>query len=227
MDVVNQNSGLLGTKLGTTQIFTDDGEIVRVTAILAGPCVVVGKRTVAKDGYSALQLGFGKAKEKRVNKPEAGFYAKAGVAAPRVLREFRLPESEVEKYEIGQTITPAEIFTEGQFVDVSGTSKGRGFAGVMKRHNFKGAATKSHGTHEYQRHGGAIGANMTPGRVFRGKKMAGQMGNVRVTVQNLRLVKILPEENVILVEGSVPGPRDGIITVRGAVKKAQKAAAAS
>lgn len=220
---MNQNSGLIGTKLGNTQIFTDDGEVVRVTAIQAGPCVVVGKRTPEKHGYSAVQIGFGKAREKNVSKPEAGFYKKAGVEAPRVVREFRLPEEEVAKLEVGQTLSPADIFTEGQFVDVTGVTKGRGFTGVMKRHNFAGAATKTHGTHEYKRHGGSIGQNMTPGRTFKGKGMPGHYGNERVTVQNLRVVKVLAEENVVLVEGAVPGPRNGVVTVRGAVKKTKKA----
>src|SRR5690606_9207421 len=155
-DVVNDNSGLIGTKLGHPQIFTDDGEVVRVTAIQAGPCVVVGTRTPEQHGYSAVQIGFGKAREKNVSKPEAGFYKKAGVEAPRVVREFRLPEEEVAKLEVGQTLSPADIFTEGQFVDVTGVTKGRGFTGVMERHNFAGAATKTHGTHEYKRHGGSI-----------------------------------------------------------------------
>jgi large subunit ribosomal protein L3 len=222
-DVVNQTSGLIGTKLGNTQIFTDDGEVVRVTAILAGPCVVVGKRTPAQHGYSAVQLGFGKAREKNVTKPQAGFFKKAGVDAPQVVRELRLSEEDVAKLELGQTLSPADIFTEGQFVDVTGTSKGRGFTGVMKRHNFAGAATDTHGTHEYKRHGGSIGQNMTPGRTLKGQGMPGQYGNERVTIQNLRVVKVIADENLVLVEGAVPGPRHGVVTVRSAIKKTKKA----
>jgi large subunit ribosomal protein L3 len=216
---VNTNPGLIGTKLGNTQIFLDDGEVRRVTAIKAGPCVVVGKRTPDKDGYAALQLGFGSRREKLVTKPEAGAFQKAGVDAPRVVREFRVDPSLLERFEVGQTVGAADVFQDGQFVDVSGTSKGRGFTGVMKRHNFAGAGTVGHGTHEYKRHGGSIGQNMTPGRTLRGQKMAGQHGNKKATILNLRIVKILSDENIVLVDGGVPGPRNGVITVKGAVKK--------
>ena len=217
---MNTNPGLIGTKLGNTQIFLDDGEVRRVTAIKAGPCVVVGKRTPDKDGYSALQLGFGEKREKLVNKPQAGAMKKAGVQTPRVIREFRIDESLLERFEVGQTLGVADIFQDGQFVDVSGTSKGRGFTGVMKRHNFAGAGTVGHGTHEYKRHGGSIGMNMTPGRTLRGQKMPGQYGNKKATILNLRIVKLLPEENIVLVDGGVPGPRNGFLTVKGAIKKA-------
>ena len=217
---MNTNPGLIGTKLGNTQIFLDDGEVRRVTAIKAGPCVVVGKRTADNDGYSALVLGFGTRREKLVNKPEEGALKKAGVDAPRIIREFRLDPSLLERFEVGQTLGVSDIFQDGQFVDVSGTSKGRGFTGVMKRHNFAGAGTVGHGTHEYKRHGGSIGQNMTPGRTLRGQKMAGQYGNKRATILNLRIVKLLPDENIVLVDGGVPGPRNGFITVQGAIKKA-------
>ena len=140
-----------------------------------------------------------------------------------MVREIRLPEEEVAKLELGQTLSPSELFAEGQFVDVTGTSKGRGFTGVMKRHNYAGAATVSHGTHEYKRHGGSIGMNMTPGRTLKGQGMPGQYGNERVTIQNLRVVKVLSDENIVLVEGAVPGPRHGVVTVRTAVKKTKKA----
>jgi large subunit ribosomal protein L3 len=216
---VNTNPGLIGTKLGTTQIFLDDGEVRRVTAIKAGPCVVVGKRTPSKDGYSALQLGFGSRREKLVSKPEAGNFKKAGVGSQRVVREFRIDESLLERFEVGQTLGVADIFEDGQFVDVSGTSKGRGFTGVMKRHNFAGAGTVGHGTHEAKRHGGSIGQNMTPGHTRRGQKMAGQYGNKRATLLNLKIVRVLSEENIVLIEGGVPGPRNGVITVKAAVKK--------
>jgi large subunit ribosomal protein L3 len=217
---VNTNPGLIGTKLGNTQIFLDDGEVRRVTAIKTGPCVVVGKRTPDKDGYAALRLGFGSRREKLVNKPEAGQLSKAGIEhAPRVIREFRVEPALLERFEVGQTVGAADIFQDGQFVDVSGTSKGRGFTGVMKRHNFAGAGTVGHGTHEYKRHGGSIGQNMTPGRTLRGQKMAGQYGNKRATILNLRIAKVLGEENIVLVEGGVPGPRNGFLTVKGAIKK--------
>ena len=216
---MNTNPGLIGTKLGNTQIFLDDGEVRRVTAIKAGPCVVVGKRTPDKDGYAALQLGYGSRREKLVNKPDAGNFKKAGVDAPRIVREFRVDESLLQRFDVGQTLGASDIFHDGQFVDVSGTSKGRGFTGVMKRHNFAGAGTVGHGTHEYKRHGGSIGMNMTPGRTLRGQKMAGQHGNKKATILNLRIVRVLSEENIVLVDGGVPGPRNGLLTVKGAVKK--------
>jgi len=216
---VNTNPGLIGTKLGNTQIFLDDGEVRRVTAIKAGPCIVVGKRTPDKDGYAALRLGFGSRRDKLVTKPEAGAFKNAGVEAPRIVREFRIDAALLERFEVGQTLGVSDIFQDGQFVDVSGTSKGRGFTGVMKRHNFAGAGTVGHGTHEYKRHGGSIGQNMTPGRTLRGQKMPGQHGNKKATILNLRIVKLLPEENIVLVDGGVPGPRNGFLTVKGAVKK--------
>ena len=217
---MNTNPGLIGTKLGNTQIFLDDGEVRRVTAIKAGPCVVVGKRTPDTDGYAALRLGFGTRREKLVTKPEAGAFKKAGVEPTRVIREFRVAPDLLERFEVGQELGVADIFQEGQFVDVSGTSKGRGFTGVMKRHNFAGAGTVGHGTHEYKRHGGSIGMNMTPGRTLRGQKMPGQYGNAKATILNLRVARVLAEENIVLVEGGVPGPRHGVVTVKGAIKKA-------
>ena len=215
---MNTNLGLIGQKLGNTQIFNAEGLVHRVTAIECGPCTVVGKRTVERDGYSALLLGFGLKREKSVNKPEAGLFKKLDQKPAQELREFRLADDIVAKYEVGQQLKPSEIFSEGQLVDVSGQSKGRGFTGVMKRHNFKGSRTATHGTHEYQRHGGAIGTNMTPGRVFPGLKMPGQHGNARVTMLNLRVARVLDEQNIVLLEGSVPGARHGVVTVRGAVK---------
>ena len=216
---MNTNLGLIGKKLGNTQIFDGEGLVHRVTAIECGPCTVLGKRTVERDGYSALVLGIGEKREKSVNKPEAGLFKKLGVKPVLDIREFRLAPEVVAKYEVGGQIRPSELFTEGQLVDVCGDSKGRGFTGVMKRHNFKGARTATHGSHEYQRHGGSIGTNMTPGRVFPGLKMPGQHGNVRVTVQNLRVAKIMDEQNIVLVEGSVPGSRNTFVTVRTAIKK--------
>ncbi|MDB4989916.1 MAG: hypothetical protein JWN04_5094 [Myxococcaceae bacterium] len=216
---MNTNLGLIGKKLGNTQIFDGEGLVHRVTAIECGPCTVVGKRTIERDGYSALVLGIGEKRLKSVNKPEAGLFTKLGIKPVLDIREFRLAADVVAKYEVGGQIRPSELFTEGQLVDVCGDSKGRGFTGVMKRYNFKGARTATHGSHEYQRHGGSIGTNMTPGRVFPGLKMPGQHGNARVTVQNLRVAKILEEQNIVLVEGSVPGSRNTFVTVRTAVKK--------
>ncbi|MFW6050361.1 MAG: 50S ribosomal protein L3 [Myxococcota bacterium] len=217
---MNTNLGLIGKKLGNTQIFQEDGTVVRVTAIKAGPCVVVGKRTPAKDGYSALQLGFGTRRPKRVRKPVAGQLKALGDRpAPQIIKEFRIPEELLERFEIGQELKASDIFRPGMFVDVSAKSKGRGFAGVIKRHNFAGAGSISHGTHEYKRHGGAIGMNMTPGRTLANMKMPGHYGDKRVTVLNLHVAKVVDEDNVVLVEGGVPGPRNGLVSVRGAVKK--------
>ncbi len=215
---MNTNLGLIGKKLGNTQIFDAEGMVHRVTAIECGPCVVLGKRTAERDGYTALILGFGEKREKSVTKPEAGFFKKVEQKPVLDMREFRLSAEQVEQYSVGQVIKPSEIFTEGQLVDVCGNSKGRGFTGVMKRHNFKGSRTSTHGTHEYQRHGGSIGTNMTPGRVFPGVRMPGQHGNVRSTVLNLRVAKVLDESNIVLVEGGVPGSRNAFVTVRKAVQ---------
>jgi len=181
---------------------------------------VVGKRTPEKDGYSALMLGFGEKREKVTNKADAGRFKKAGVPIKRVVREFRLPEADVAKYEVGATLKPSEVFAVGQHVDICGQTRGRGFTGVMKRWNFKGAGSATHGTHEYQRHPGSIGTNMTPGRTLKNIKMGGHYGDERVTIQNLKIARIMDEQNLVLVEGGVPGPRNGYVTVRGAAKKA-------
>jgi large subunit ribosomal protein L3 len=214
---MNQDFGLIGKKLGNTQLFNDDGSVTRVTVIQVGPCVVLGKRTVAEHGYSALILGFGVRTDKNVTMAELGVYKKLGRAPSRTVREFRLPEDKVGGYEIGQVIKPSEHFQIGQKVDVCGQTRGRGFQGVMRRWNFKGSRD-SHGTHEYRRHGGAIGTNMTPGRTFPNLKMPGQYGDERVTTLNLPVAKVLDEEQLLLIEGAVPGARNGIVTVRGAVK---------
>ena len=216
---MNTHPGLIGKKLGNTQIFEDDGNVTRVTVVEVGPCTVVGKRTMDTDGYSALVLGFGEKREKRVTKPVAGHFAKVSQKVPQVVREFRLPEDQVAKFEIGAVLKPSEIFEQGQFVDVCGQSRGRGFTGVMARGNFKGSATKSHGTHEYQRHGGSIGTNMTPGRTLPNVKMPGHYGDERVTIQNLKVARVMDDQGVVLIEGAVPGPKGGIVTVRGAAKK--------
>lgn len=221
---MNSNLGLIGKKLGTTQIFTEHGLVRRVTVVETGPCVVLGKRTVEKHGYSALQLGFGSRGEKGLNKPEAGFFTKVGAAPAQVVRELRVSPEVADTYEVGQSIGASDVFEEGQFVDVSALSKGRGFTGVMKRHNFAGYKA-THGQHEYHRHGGSIGMNMTPGRTFKGMKMPGQHGNRKVSVLNLEVVRVMAEEGLVLVEGGVPGARGGIVTLRMAAKKAGKRAA--
>ncbi len=233
---MNSNLGLIGRKLGCTQIFDANGNVARVTVIEAGPCLVVRKRTVEGDGYVALQLAFGQKPARLLDKPTLGNFKANNVAAatvkgkkgkdvevyPRMLKELRLSAADAARFEVGQTISVADVFKEGQFVDVTGTSKGRGFAGVFKRHHFAGMVN-SHGTHEYFRHGGSIGTNMTPGRTLPGLKMPGHLGNKRATVQNIKVVKVLPEENLVLIEGSAPGGDDGIVTVRAAVKKRAKA----
>lgn len=216
---MNTYPGLIGKKLGNTQIFEDDGNVRRVTVVEVGPCVVLGKRTVEKDGYSALIVGFGERSEKHVNRAEAGFFKKTGAKSARVVKELRLAAEEVAKHEIGSVIKPSDVFAAGQHVDVIGTTKGRGFTGVMRRWNFKGSATATHGTHEYQRHGGAIGTNMTPGRTLPNLKMPGQYGSERVTIQNLKIVRILDEKFTLLIEGAVPGSRNAVVTVRGAIKR--------
>jgi large subunit ribosomal protein L3 len=208
-------TGLIGKKIGMTQVFGADGIVVPVTVIRTGPCVVVQKKETGRDGYNAIQIGFGNKKNQRVNKPEQGHMVKAGKGAFQVLREFRLQD--VGQYEVGQEIKAADIFKAGDRIDVSGTSKGRGFAGVIKRWSFSGFPA-SHGTHEYFRHGGAIGNRSYPGRVFKGKKMAGHWGNEKVSVQNLEVVGIRPEENLLLVKGAVPGAKRGILIIRRAVK---------
>ena len=209
-------NGLIGRKVGMTQIFTEDGNLVPVTAIEAGPCVVVQKKDKAKDGYEALQLGFGPKKSQRVNKPEQGHMSKAGKGAFSVLNEFR--SEEVASFEVGQEIKLSDLFKAGDHVDVTGTSKGRGFAGVIKRWGF-GGFPGSHGTHEYFRHGGAIGNRSYPGRVFRGKKMAGQLGNEKVSVQNIEVVQIREDSNLLLVKGAIPGAKRGILLIRRTVKR--------
>ncbi|GAK53449.1 50S ribosomal protein L3 [Candidatus Moduliflexus flocculans] len=213
--------GILGRKLGMTQIFDENNNALPVTVIEAGPCPVVQKKTVKTDSYNAVQLGFLDKKRQRLTKPELGHFDKANVPAKRYLREFRLTEEEIGQYETGQEIK-VNIFQAGDFIDVTGTSKGKGFSGVIKRHHFAGSSEMSHGTHEYFRHGGSIGSATYPGKVFKGRKMAGQKGNEQVTVQNLKIVEVREETNVILVLGSVPGATNSLVMVRKAVKKGNK-----
>lgn len=207
--------GIIGKKLGVTNVFLPDGDAASVTMVEAGPCFVIQKKTMENDGYEALQLGFLPKKPGRVNKPLQGHFAKAGKGTFAVLREVRTDDT--SRFEVGQEIT-VDIFKPGEIVDVIGTSKGRGFTGVIKRHGFHGAPG-GHGTHEYFRHGGAIGQAASPSRTFKGVKMAGQHGNERVTVQNLQVVDVRPEHNLLLIKGSVPGWKNGIVFVQGATKK--------
>ncbi len=208
-------TGLIGKKVGMTQFYNADGNVIPVTVIETGPCVVVQKKEAARDGYTALQVGFGSKKSQRVNKPAQGHVAKAGKGAFEVLREFRLDD--VSKYEVGQELKVADLFKAGDLIDVSGTSKGHGFSGVIKRWSF-GGFPGSHGTHEYFRHGGSIGNRSFPGRVRKGKKMAGHWGNEQVSIQNLEVVDVRPEQNLMLVRGAVPGAKQGVVIVRRAAK---------
>jgi len=214
---MNKNPGIIGIKIGMTQIFDDKGEVIRCTVVQAG-CVVIGKRTVEKDGYSALVLGLGERKEKHTNKPLAGQYKKAGLTPKRLVRELRATPEHVATYEVGQKLAIDQVFEVGQFVDAQGITRGRGFTGVMRRWSFAGGVG-SHGTHEYFRHGGSIGTNMTPGRTLPGLKMPGQYGNETVTSQNLKIARLMVEDDLVLIEGAVPGSRDCLVTIRGAVKK--------
>jgi large subunit ribosomal protein L3 len=207
---------MIGKKIGMTQYFAADGSAVPVTVIQAGPCVVVQKREPAKDRYSALQVGFESKKTQRLNKAEQGHLVKAGKGGFGVLREIRTDET--SQYEVGQEIKASDLFKAGDIVDVTGTSKGHGFSGVIKRWSFAGFPG-SHGTHEYFRHGGSIGNRSYPGRVFKGKRMAGQWGHERITVQNLEVVAIRPEEHQLLIRGAVPGAKGGLLLIRQAVKR--------
>ncbi len=213
--------GILGKKLGMTQVFDDENNVIPVTVIEAGPCPVVQIKTMERDQYTAVQVGFQDQKRHRVNKPKLGHYDKANVPPKRFLREFRVDEEDIQHVETGQEIK-VDIFKTGDVVDVTGYTKGRGFTGVMKRWNFSGAATQTHGTHEYMRHGGAIGCSADPSRVFKGKKMPGRKGNDRVTIQNLKVIDVRPEQNVIMVKGSVPGAANGLVMIRPARKKRHK-----
>lgn len=205
-----------------TRVFTESGEQVPVTVIEAGPCLVVGKRDAEQDKYSALQLGFGDVKEQRLNKPILGQYNKSGQAPRQIVREFRVDSEELGNYELGQELK-ADSFSKGQLLDVTGTSRGRGFAGVVKRYKM-GGAVSSHGSHEHFRHVGSIGQRKSPGRVFKNKRMPGHMGSERVTVQNLEVVDVDAENNIILVKGAVPGHPNSLVILRPAIKSQISAA---
>ncbi|OXM66616.1 50S ribosomal protein L3 [Amycolatopsis vastitatis] len=209
-----QMKGILGTKLGMTQVFDEQNRVVPVTVVKAGPNVVTQVRTQDKDGYTAVQLAFGAVDPRKVNKPRTGHFDKAGVTPRRFLAELRTTDAET--YEVGQEIT-AEVFAAGVEVDVTGTSKGKGYAGVMKRHGFKGQGA-SHGAQAVHRKPGSIGGCATPGRVFKGLRMAGRMGNDRVTTQNLTVHAVRAEDGLLLIKGAVPGPKGGVLFVRSAAK---------
>ncbi|MCI5834970.1 MAG: 50S ribosomal protein L3 [Prevotella sp.] len=201
--------GVLGKKIGMTSVFSTDGKNVPCTVIEVGPCVVTQIKTLEKDGYEAVQVGFQDKKEKHTTRPEAGHFKKAGVTPKRHLAEFKNFD---QTPELGSTLT-VDIFTEGGFVDVVGTSKGKGYQGVVKRHGFGGVGQQTHGQHNRLRAPGAIGACSYPAKVFKGLRMAGQMGNERVTVQNLQVIKVLPEHNLLMVKGSIPGAKGSIVLV--------------
>jgi large subunit ribosomal protein L3 len=210
--------GLLGKKLGMTHVYADDGEAIPVTVIQTGPNTVVGTRTQERDGYTALVLGFDEKPVRLATKAEMGAVKEAGGKPSRFVREIRLPAAEVAKYTVGQTLGPKDVFADNAAIDVEGQSKGKGYQGVIKKHHMSGM-TRAHGTHEYFRHGGSIGCRLTPQRVHKGKRMAGQMGNEKVTVQNLQLFRILAEENVILVRGAVPGAANDYVVVTQAATR--------
>src|SRR5712692_11233848 len=206
--------GVLGTKLGMTQVFDGDGKIVPVTVVAAGPCVVTAVRSADSDGYAAVQLGFGEVDPRKVTKPVAGVFAKAGVTPRRYLVELRTDDA--DQSTLGQEVT-AETFEAGELIDVTAKSKGKGFAGVMKRHGFKGLSS-SHGTQRKHRSPGSIGGCATPGRVFKGVRMAGRMGGVRTTAPSLTLHGVDAGRGLLLIKGAVPGPKGGLVLVRSAVK---------
>lgn len=210
----NEIKGILGKKLGMTQVFDDENRVVPVTVVEAGPCVVTQIRTAETDGYNAIQIAFGDIDPRKTKKPQAGHFKKAGVTPRRHVAEIRMDD--VSGYEVGQGVT-VDIFDGVDFVDVTGTSKGHGYAGAMKRHGFAGQGA-AHGNQAAHRRVGGIGGAATPGRVFKGKRMAGRMGNDRVTTQNLKLQKIDAESNLLLIKGAIPGVRGGLVTVKTAVK---------
>ncbi len=207
---------LIGKKIGMTQIFDEKGNVIPVTVIEAGPCTVVQVKSEETDGYNAVQLGFGEVKEKKVNKPEKGHFAKANLTAKKHLREFRLDS--IENVKVGDELK-ADVFAQGEKIDVQGTTKGKGFQGVIKRHG-QSRGPMGHGS-MYHRRPGSMGSTSTPGRVFKGKKLPGHMGVETVTIQNLDVVRVDLDKNVILVKGSVPGPKGAILKLKSAVKAAK------
>ncbi len=206
--------GIIGKKVGMTQIFDEKGNVVPVTVVEAGPCVISQKKTVENDGYAAIQMGYGDLKPQKVNKPMKGHFAKGDVAPKKALREFRVENT--ESYNVGD-IVKADAFAAGEKVDVVATSKGKGYAGVIKRWNHH-RLKETHGTGPVARHAGSNGSSSTPSRVFKGMKMAGHLGAERVTVQNLTVVKVDAENNLIAIKGAIPGPNGGIVVIKDSVK---------
>jgi large subunit ribosomal protein L3 len=221
---MNTKPGIIGKKLGMTHLYKEDGTVQRVTVIDTSSVLVVGKRSKEKDGYTALVLGITDAKEKHLTKAQAGAFKKQNVAAKRQVRELRCAEDFAGKFEVGAAPKLSEIFTVGQVVDAQGKTRGRGFSGVVRRWSFAGFVS-THGTHEYRRHGGSIGTNMTPGRTLPNLKMPGQYGNETVSVLNLRVARIDEDKNLLLVEGGIPGPKNQLVLIRHGVKaeRARKA----
>jgi len=214
--------GLVGKKLGMTQVFDGEGKRIGVTVLELGPCVVVAKKDVQKDGYTALQLGFGDKKDKHTTKAVLGHVKKANTPAKRLLREFRVSAEVAAKYEVGAVINASDVFEEGAFVDITSKTKGRGYTGVVRRWGFSGSPA-THGHHEFYRHGGSIGNREFPGRVFKNRKMAGQYGMEQITVQNVRVAKIIADKNLVLVHGAVAGGEETFVALLPAVKKQKQA----
>ena len=218
METLKSLNGALGEKVGMTHLFTDDGSCIPVTVVKVGPCVVIQRKTSEKDGYDALQVGITEQKPQRVNKPLTGHFSAAGKGAFKVLKELKVDSSKDDIPELGAEISVGQLFQVGEFVDISANSLGRGFSGVVRRHHMKGQPA-TRGTHEYRRHVGSIGCRKTPGRVHKNKRMPGRMGGKLVTIQNLKIMKVLAEEGVLLVKGCIPGPRGNVVTVSRAVKR--------
>ena len=214
--------GLIGRKLGMTQVFHEDGTALGVTALAIGPNIVTDVRTPDKNGYAAVQLGFEEKPVRLLTRPEAGYFKKKNIEKPtRVLREVRLENGDAGKFEVGKVLKASDVFKVGDVVDVIGTTKGKGYQGVMKRHKMS-AFRNTHGTHEFFRHGGSIGCRLTPGRVHKGKRMSGRMGGVKYTASDLVIVQVLDDKNLVLVKGAVPGPENGLVVLKGSTKDVKK-----
>jgi large subunit ribosomal protein L3 len=214
--------GLIGRKLGMTRVFHDDGTSLGCTALEIGPCVVTAQRTPEKHGYAALQLGFEERSLRHLRRSEAKLFEKLKIEkTPAVLREVRLEPADVAKFDVGKVLKAEEVFKSGDVVDVAGVTKGKGYQGVMKMHKMAGSVN-GHGSHEFFRHGGSIGCRLTPGRVHKGKRMSQHMGQVRCTSSDLVVVKVFPEQNVVLVKGAVPGPAHGLVFLKGSSKNVRK-----
>lgn len=214
---MNTKPGIIGKKLGMTHLYKEDGTVQRVTVVDTSAVIVVGKRTKEKDGYTALILGMNDAKEKHLSKAQLGSFKKANVTPKRIIRELRVEADVLDKHEIGKPVNLAEMFQPGQIVDTQGVTRGRGFSGVVRRWSFAGFV-QTHGTHEYRRHGGSIGTNMTPGRTLPNLKMPGQYGNETVSVLNLRIARVDADKHLLMVEGGIPGAKNALVTVRHGVK---------